>query len=229
MKKLILGLALAIFLACAPPSMAQATPTIPEPAELHVSDVFMRQVELINKMNAAFPDVDVQIYRKKCNQENSFYWSRELAQKQGWPKARIELCSEMDEHPDAALMFAAHEMGHAITDFYTDTLDEQNADELGALAMIAFGYQKELLGSVDYYLSQDVQGHEPGDDHPSNGFRAWFLRCLALGTDPKGPPACQALLHSEFFKWQRRLNDPVESEDMSVDDLLDILKDPFKP
>jgi hypothetical protein len=222
MKKLILGLALAIFLACAPPSMAQAAP---QPvAELHISDVFVKQVELINQMNETFPLVDIQIVRTECKQENSFYWSRDLAKQQGWVKPRIELCSEMDKYPDAALMFAAHEMGHAISDFYTDTLDEQNADELGALAMIAFGHQKELLGSVQYYLSDDVQGHVPGDDHPSNGFRAWFLTCMEQGSEKNAQDQmCVAVYNGTSIKWFMRLTDSVEKLEPSIDDLIDIL------
>lgn len=206
MKKLILGLALAFFLACSVPRMAEASPPDPVAAEIQVSTPFVDQVALINKMNEAFPLVDIQIYHVKCGQENAFYWSRDLARQQHWPHARIVLCEEMDQYPDAALMFAAHEMGHAITDFYTDTLDEQDADELAALAMIAFGESDALYIGAFYYLQDRFLGHWAGDEHPGSGFRHWFMSCMAQGAEGVGPKECGELYRSTDLKWYTRLS-----------------------
>jgi hypothetical protein len=229
MKKLILALAFAFAVSCTTPRDAVASS--PEPVKMEVSSVFVDQVELILDMQKAFPLVKVQIFHEKCGEENAYYWSREDAEAKGWVSPRIILCSEMDKYPSAALMFAAHEMGHAITDYYTSTSDEQAADEIGALAMLAFGHQKALLEAADYYLLDAEQRHVDGDGHPSNGFRHWFLRCMATGATGHGDAMCVDVFRGTYVKWFMRLNDEIITEDeieLDADDLMQILLDPFK-
>ena len=222
MKKLILGLALIFLLACTAPSMAQTSTTIPNSPQLHLDDVFVDQVELILDMQKAFPLADVQIYHKACGEENSYYYQAS----EGNP-AKIVLCSEMDAYPDVALMFAAHEMGHAISDAYADIMDEQSADEIGALAMIAFGHTEELYMSSFYYIQDPIQGHRKDDPHPANSFRAWFLSCMAQGAEGVGGEECVELFKAEDMKWALRLSEPIVVPEISIEDLWDLLRHPF--
>jgi hypothetical protein len=162
------------------------------------SGVYAAQEHVIDQMRADYPTVDVDVRWMPCGQENSYFEP---------DTGTIGLCTEMDVHPGAALFFAAHEMGHAVTGELAGTYDEQAADTVGALAMIRHGYQLELLDAALYHASQKVQGHWPGDPHPSNGYRSWFLTCLEDGSEPGGTPECRVMYTALRDMWDRRLND----------------------
>jgi len=203
LKFLLAGLV--FFAACAnvpDPVFASASlvpPQVSVTSEYSASNVYMRQKELIEKMSEGY-GVEVDVAWEPCGQENSFYYRA---------TNKIVLCTEMSKYPAAALFYAAHEMGHSMTWQLTSSLSEIDADEIAALAMIDLGYSYELLGAALYHKADDTQGHIQGDSHPSNGFRAWYLACLATGADG-GPPECVMLYQATKLKWETRLNDKQE-------------------
>lgn len=200
-------LALVLFLcACNTGRLAETT-SFPEAAtvdntKLTPSQVYMNQWRIIQHMAIEYPTVGVKVQWIPCGEENSYYD----------PETKtISLCTEMSAHSGAAVFFAAHEMGHAITHQLTYTVNEIDADEIGALAMIKYDFSQELLDAALYHLNQDIQGHIYWDPHPSNGFRAWYLTCLESGSENdfglSGPVECKWLYRATRMKWDMRLHD----------------------
>ncbi len=181
------------------------------------SDVYARQELVITTMLSWYPSVKAVVIWKPCKMLNSFY----RGTLQG---GTIELCTEMEAYPDAALFFAAHEAGHAISHQLAGTMDEQAADEIGALAMIRMGLQTELLGAAIFHETSKPRAHYPGDPHPSNGYRAWELSCLAAGSEDGGPADCVALYQSTKQRWDNRLGDAQVPVDDDFAALLRLLK-----
>lgn len=171
-------------------------PFIPSPSATYV---FEQQLKIIRQMSRDF-HVDVDVAWMPCGEENSMYYPNEN---------RVVLCTEMAEHPGAAVMFAAHEMGHAVTNNLIDVLDENDADEIAALAMVRHGWWNEMLEGSIYYLSDGSPlTHVPGDDHPSEGFRAWEFACLESGGVERAPADCVSLYDGLRLKWSMRLGIP---------------------
>lgn len=231
MRTLIFALLFCIVAACAASQASADKPSwtpVPrgEIAALQPTDPYWRQIELIAIMGASYP-VNVDIIRAECGQENSFYYGYDIYKDWGLKKPTIVLCKEMDKYPDTALLYAAHEMGHAITDLYTDTLSESDADELAALAMIGLGYNTELFVASVYFLRENFLGHVREDGHAPAGYRAWILRCLEEGSQDDGSEECKALYKSTDMKWYLRLAAPIleppginEWRTLDVEDLL---------
>lgn len=230
MRKLVLAAVVALFVACAA-HRAEAQPPY-KPTDITVlkpDHVFWKQVDIIAMMNLAYPRVVVGIVRTECGQANAFYFSRKIYKDWGWKVPTIVLCSEVEKYPSAAVKFAAHEMAHAITDYYTDTIDEQDADELAALSMIRFGFSRELHTASVYYLMHEIQGHLVGDPHPPSAFRSWFLRCMQEGSEEDGSQECQELYRSTELKWEKRLSHEIVESEWITLDLEKVLKNPLTP
>ncbi len=161
------------------------------------SSVFIRQRILINQMNVLYPSVDVTVVWAPCGQENALYF----------PESKtILLCTELEQIPDAALGVAAHEMAHAITHQLTGVSDEQDADEVAALAMIRLGYQDEVMALANWFLTFPEQGHERGDPHPGARFRAWEFACIESGSEG-WPTQCVVLYFGLKVLWEHRLHE----------------------
>lgn len=179
-------------------SGSPATPAAPDPV-YPASAVYRAQADIIEKMNSLYPGVEVEVRWEPCDEENSYY--------QPWDHT-IHLCTEMEAHPSAAVVFAAHEMGHAITTQLLSVGGEQEADELAALAMIKFDHRQELLDAALYYKEQADQDHIPGDPHPSNRFRAWEMACIEAGSEPDATGECRDLYQGLRVRWNARLATP---------------------
>lgn len=168
------------------------------------SSVFAKQQLVITEMNLLYPDVKVDVRWVPCGEENSGYM----------PLLKtIYLCTEMEVDASTALVFAAHEFGHAITEQRLGIGDEQSADELAALSLVELGYQQELLDAAVYLKSQAEQDHIPGDPHPSNAYRAWEFACIEAGSEPQtafsvASADCVDLYHGLRVRWERRLAQP---------------------
>lgn len=175
-------IALILLIACAP-----------TPARADTSDVYREQEKIIETMNGYFPEVEVTVVWRPCGHMNAYYASRSRL---------IILCTELGRNRSVALLFAAHEMGHAITHQLTSHVDEQAADELAAMAMIMGGYTKELLDSAIYFRLKKEQGHVKGDPHPSAGYRAWFFACMGSWDSNDD---CRRLAEVTTLKWINRL------------------------
>lgn len=170
-------------------------PFIPSPSATYV---FRQQWKMIRQMSKDF-HVDVTVMWMPCGEENSMYYPDEN---------RIVLCTEMAEHPGAAIMFAAHEMGHAVTNNLLSETDENDADEIGALAMIRHEWWNEMLEGAIYYQENPPLEHIPGDPHPATGFRAWEFACLESGGVERSPSDCVSLYDGLKLKWSMRLGIP---------------------
>ena len=177
----------ALALACAPVAAEK-------PAAAKATKTFLAQKDIVEKMNALYPDVTVDVRWEPCGTLNSFYYFN--AQK-------IILCTEFEAYPGAAVFVAAHEMAHAIQHQLTDVTSEQDADELAALAMVKFGYTDELLDAAMFWKQRSYQGRT-GEEHPAAGFRAWELACIAAGSEG-APNMCVALYYGLVVRWSERL------------------------
>lgn len=198
----VIGLVTALCGACQIPSDARseqsgvASPVTPDP---QITEMVMAQTAVLQAMHLMYPQVEVDVVWRMCGQENSYYFSQ---------VKRIVLCTEMSSHPGTALFFAAHEFGHAVTGQILDTLDEQDADEIGALALIQLDLKAELLEAALYHKSQPWQWHLPGDSHPSNRYRAWELACLEDGSeDNPVSPICGGFYRAIATRWAIRIGD----------------------
>lgn len=161
------------------------------------SEVFMAQEAMIDFMRTEYPTVRATVVWKPCGQQNSYYYLK--------PIRRIELCTEFEADPGAAVFVAAHEFAHAVTDQLTDTTDENDADEIAALSMIEGGYIDELYAAALWWAGRPRQNHRPGAEHPGSGFRSWELMCLAAGSETSGDyPHCEALYRGLQLKWYMR-------------------------
>ncbi len=168
--------------------------TQPAPAKDTWSPVFDRQLEVITVMAAEHPDVTVDVLWAPCGGVNGYYVP---------DRKVIVLCTENAAYPELALFVAAHEMGHAIGIQLLHVDDEESADELGALAMIDQGLERELLEAGIWFLNQGDRGPSSAG-HPSNYFRAWNLACMAVGSDDPRHK-CRALYQGTKMRWDRRL------------------------
>jgi hypothetical protein len=155
------------------------------------------QWKLIQAMEADFPKVTLSaITWRTCDTENSWYYPAFKV---------ILLCDDMSKHYDAALFFAAHEFGHAITWQTQGTIDEESADEIATVEMIKLGYADQLVGASVYWSDQKPLKGAPGDGHPSNYFRQWFLTCMVSGFEGlDGADHCVGLYNSTKKKWEIR-------------------------
>lgn len=167
---------------------AWAESTQPTPSE-----VYQAQWDMIEIMREEYPEVEVEVRWIPCGMKNAFY----LPSKQ-----MVVLCTEMDPHPGAAVLFAAHEFAHAVTHQLIDVLDEGSADEIAAVSMVRAGKYQELLEAGLYWKRKATQGHLKGDDHPSAGYRAWFFTCMgSVDTNAE----CTLLYYALLTKWDKRL------------------------
>jgi hypothetical protein len=169
------------------------------PAGVTAASVMARQQVAIEHMRADYPQLsEVSVLWIPCGEENSFYDRF---------NHQVTLCAELAEHPDAAIQFALHEFGHAVTDQLADVTDENAADELAILAMVRHGYLREMLGSAIYMLENWPLDHQSGDEHPGAAFRAWELACSESAADDydSAPEECEALLDGLAAKWDRRI------------------------
>lgn len=159
------------------------------------SEVFLEQRDIIEKMNAVYPDVEVDVRWEPCEVENSYYSPGDET---------ITLCTEFEAYPEVAVYVAAHEMAHAIQRQTIDTTSEQDADELAALALAKFDRLDVLLAGALYWKAQPNQGRT-GEGHPSASFRAWELACIADGADG-GTKRCVDLYQGLRVRWNERLS-----------------------
>lgn len=167
------------------------------------SDLFATQQKVVDQMFKWYPAGKVPVSWKPCGSLNSFFYPPTL-----FDGPHIELCTEITQDPGAAKFFAAHEAGHAITLALAGTTDEHAADEVGALSLIRMGDRDAVLTGGMHFAREDVKGHLLGDEHPSAGYRAWELMCLADGSEDKPASAqCGELYRSVKWQWDRRLSD----------------------
>jgi hypothetical protein len=166
------------------------------------ADVMRAQLVAISCMQEDYPAAEPSVWFYPCGDENSFYYPG---------LDTVVLCAEMAEHPGAAIQFALHEMGHAVTTKYQDIGDENAADEMAILAMVRWGYLDEMLDAAMYMLDNWPHEHVPGDEHPGGAYRAWELICAESAAeariDPRRPttPECRSLLDGLEVKWDRRI------------------------
>lgn len=185
----------------APPGAVRITDSERPPSET-AAYVMRQQHNIVQQMANDYPGVRVALVWRPCGDENSFY--------KPWSK-NIVLCAEMLEHPAAAIQFAAHEMGHAVTDYFADIVDENAADELAILAMTRHGWIDEMLGAALYMQKTWPAEHIDGDPHPAGKFRAWELMCAEAGyegtIDPErpAPEECTWLYEGLMIKWDFRI------------------------
>lgn len=142
--------------------------------KMSASQVYRAQYDLIQAEEDLYPRIKdkIDVRWLPCGQENSAY---------NPDSHTVFLCTEMNEHPAAAMLFAAHELGHAITQEYFSTESEREADDIGMLSLIDLGLVDVLDEAGDYYDTQIVTGHYPGDPHPPTKYRGWEAHCLARG------------------------------------------------
>jgi hypothetical protein len=203
---LLAGIALAIQTSCGEPEARigeQETPLVrpiisasQRPANVTSAQVFAEQLKVVNEMSEEY-GINPDVIWYPCGDENSYFLPLGYT---------IKLCAEMAEHPDAALAFAAHETGHAVTYHYLDTADEEHADELAALFLARHGYWDAMLGAAQYMIAQWPAEHIPGDSHPGGQFRAWMLMCAEVGAEGHKDPTrrnaqCEAFYDGLAVKW----------------------------
>lgn len=178
---------------------------VTSPAATPATDTYISQLRIINAMSADYPTVQWQVRWVPCGEENASYTPSTYT---------IEICTEIESHPGAAILFAAHEMGHAVAYQMAGVSDENAADEVGALAMLRHGYGRELLDASRYYLALPIHPRMPFDPHPTPSFRAWHMACMAAGamaTEDRSmevSPACTALYQATRVFWSTRLGGP---------------------
>lgn len=164
------------------------------------ASVMGRQLSMIEAMELDFM-VHIDVNWMPCGDENSFYLGR----------GSVLLCAEMLEHPEAAVQFAAHEAGHAVTDALASETDEGDADEIAALEMARHRLFDDMLGAAMYMWVNWPADHRDGDEHPGGAFRAKQLVCVESAaealTDPTRPasPECLAWYAGLLVKWSERL------------------------
>lgn len=162
------------------------------------SAVFLRQRDIINAMREMYPSVEADVMWRPCEQENGYYY---IGAK------RIELCTEFEGSPGAAVFVAAHEFAHAVTYQMLSTGGEGDADEIAAISMIDAGFTEDVMTAALWWKEHKRQTQIPGDSHPAAGFRAWELLCVAVGAaEPDEYPHCADLYRGLRVKWYMRLN-----------------------
>lgn len=176
-------------------SGSEPPPFVPQDAPTALQ---VQQKRVIDAVQLWYPIKISKIIWAPCG-ENSYY----LTSKNG-----ILLCTEMEAHPEAGIFFAAHEVGHATAWQLAGTLDEEAADEIGALALVRLDMVAELVGAATYEAEKHEARHLRYNGHPSDNFRAWNLACLAEGSFADGAPECRALYASTKDRWDLRLTSP---------------------
>ncbi len=162
------------------------------------SGTYMRQFDMIEAMRLEYPRVDAAVHWLPCGQMNSYYFPSIDS---------IVLCTEFEKYPDTAVFVAAHEFAHAVTEQLLYVTDENDADEIAALSMIAAGQTDALMNAALWWAERKHQEQWPGDDHPAAGYRAWSTMCLAIGSELTGTyPSCESFYLGVRLKWQMRLN-----------------------
>lgn len=181
----------------APDSLQDAADAAESDAATPASEVYLRQEAVINAMRKMYPKVEVYVAWKPCKQENGYYYIY---------AKRIELCTEFEGSPGAAVFVAAHEFAHAVTYQMLFTGGEGDADEIAAISMIRAGYIDDLVTAALWWKSHKRQTQHEGDSHPAAGYRAWELMCIAAGAEaPADYPECAALYQGLRVKWHVRL------------------------
>lgn len=191
----------------AAPLGASAVPSERGPDET-AAYVMKRQASIIRFMEADY-GVHARVVWAPCDSENSFYF----------PEANtIGLCTEMLEHPGAAVAFAAHEMGHAVLEQLANNSDEGDADELGALALAGHEYWDDMLAAAIYMRQAWPSGHIDGDTHPPGLFRVMQMMCFEEAAEAEkdasrpAPKACADWYRGTSIKWYLRLDPALRAE-----------------
>ncbi len=168
-----------------------------EAATADASDTYLRQEAMIDLMRLEYPTVEVAVNWGPCGKLNSFYYFAH----------RIKLCTEFEKYPDAAVFVAAHEFAHAVTHQLIYTTDENDADEIASLSMIAAGQTSALMNAALWWSSRDRLKQWPGAEHPGAGYRGWAAMCLAIGSELSGEyPYCENFYLGTRVKWHVRLH-----------------------
>jgi hypothetical protein len=161
------------------------------------TSVYQAQADVVAEMAGLYPAVKIHDVRwRPCGDENAWYSPANQT---------ITFCTELESLGGAAVGVAAHEFGHAVTDQLINTTDEQDADELAALALVKLGHRTELLELALWFEQFPQLGQGLGDEHPGAGFRAWELACIEAGSEPGATGDCKALYDGLNVRWGMRL------------------------
>lgn len=173
------------FLLCAIPKFALAD----------ASEAYLMQKRVVEQMKAEYPGVEVKMVWEPCEQVNAFYY---------WAEKKIVMCTETESAPGVGVVFAAHEMGHAIAHQLLNVEDEGMADEIAADFLVRNGYSMELLQTSLYFKERPNQGRSSRAGHPAPAYRAWFFACMAASVD--GHKGCQEVARITRVKLALRLH-----------------------
>ena len=167
------------------------------------TDTFAAQADVIGELSALYPDVEVQVGWLPCKtvfgdyEENGFY-----------EDGHIYLCTEMENHHDAAVGMAAHEFAHAVMMERFGYTTEQEADELMALWMVQLHHPSAAIANGRWLRGLDDGKHVDGDPHPGTAFRQWEISCIVSGGLGTGPQECKTLYQGLKLRFDRRLSTP---------------------
>lgn len=149
----------------------------------------------------AIRGVDVEFTWQTCGEENAFYYP---------PWKAVVMCYELTKEPVGVIRFiAAHEMAHAIVmqlDLPVVGNDEEAADELAALFLVANGMGEDVLSGA-IFLQENSREHRRFEAHPPGGWRAENLVCLADGAEVEPViPKCRDKFRRSARSWERIVN-----------------------
>lgn len=183
------------------------------PAFASATDTYNAQLKVLQEMTHDFPGVSVTVDWVPCGEFNSAYYPG---------SDHIELCTETEQRPDAAVWVAAHEFGHAITDQLLGTLSEESADEIATIWLLQHGYYEAVTGAIFWGLEEmeDNPGKPPGDPHPTWRYRVWSMLCLTDGFNDGGDAMCKAYYQGTVAKWEAQYEmnqvDPLDDLDLFI-------------
>lgn len=159
-------------------------------------------LEVVEAMSADYDMDDIRVVFVPCGEVNAYYLA-------GW--GLIAMCIESRVDPLVEAFFAAHEMGHAITNRYAKYVDEEAADEIATLSLIEHYNYKPALAAAIHWLGETHLTWVPSDGHPTYLYRAWEIACLVGGSlpadrDPSAEhEACAEYYRATKLRWAHRL------------------------
>ena len=135
------------------------------------NDLEQEELDMFNRLQKDFPDVDATIYWQSCLDDNAFYNPDDHS---------IEICTEIEHIGEGTLLTVGHEFAHAIEDQRWSVASERDADEIGTLLMLKYGKHDAILEQVKWFDGMKEPGVR-GEPHPSSDYRAWFFSAMELG------------------------------------------------
>lgn len=176
-------------------ALSYAHPVDARPKKLTPAEEYQTQKDIIAKMSEKY-GVEVNVSLEVCGELNGYYSP---------DSNTIHLCTESYETPGVGRFIAAHEMGHAVLWNLNGDLSEYHADELATITLLEELDDVSDVQAGAAWFIMDASPKFPGDEHPSDKYRAVWLLTMVDGYLHNGGARAELMYQGTLVRYDLML------------------------